>query len=238
MTVFGALCHAWRLVPASRREAGKRDVRLGRGHLYHHGRFYGAVLVGAAVYAVSLARHGAVPPAAAADAFFLCYLAAALRHLLRTTPADLKRRAAREDEGILIVVAITLGIIAVNITAIFVALNGGRLDTLSLTLLLLAAPLGWFVLHTISAFHYANLYYFDAAGDSAAERGLAFPATKAPDLWDFFYFAFVVGMTAQVSDVQVRTGVLRRAVLGHSVVSFFFNTVLIALVINAVASGH
>lgn len=213
-------------------------MRFGSGHLYHHGRFYGAVLFGAAVYAVSFSLHGPVPPAGAADAFFLCYLATALWHLLRSTPADLKRRAAREDEGILLVVAITLAIIAINVTAIFAALNGGRLAIASLALLLLAAPLGWFVLHTISAFHYANLYYFDPAGESAAERGLAFPATKAPDLWDFLYFSFVVGMTAQVSDIQVRTGVLRRAVLGHSVVSFFFNTVLIALVINAVASGR
>jgi uncharacterized membrane protein len=211
-------------------------MRIGRGHLYHHGRFYGAMLVGAAVYAVFRACGGPVPLAAAADGFFLAYLAAASRHLVAATPEDLKRRAASEDEGILIVMAIALGIIAVNLVGVFVALNGGRLAALPLALVLLAAPLGWFVLHTISAFHYANLHYFDPSGEGG--RALLFPATKAPDLWDFFYFSFVIGMTAQVSDVQIREGAMRRAVLGHSVVSFFFNTVLIALVINAVAGGR
>jgi uncharacterized membrane protein len=215
-----------------------RALRIGRGHLYHHGRFYGAALFGAAVYAACRALHGSIPLAAAADGFFLAYLAAALWHLMRSTPADLKRRAAREDEGILLVVALTLGIIAVNLIMIFTALNGGEIGALWLTLLLAAAPLGWFVLHTISAFHYANLHYFEPPGDGEAGRALAFPGTKTPDLWDFLYFSFVIGMTAQVSDVQIREGSLRRAVLGHSVVSFFFNTVLIALVINAVVRGR
>jgi uncharacterized membrane protein len=56
-------------------------------------------------------------------------------------------------------------------------------------------------------------------------------------LWDFIYFSLVIGMTAQVSDVQVRTTAMRRAVTGHSVVSFFFNTVLIAMAVNAAVAS-
>jgi uncharacterized membrane protein len=212
-------------------------MRLTRSHLYHHTRFYVALASGLFVYAAFAIFGGPQPVAAAGDAFFLVYLSAALGVLLGHTTADLKRRAARQDEGVLIVVAITLAVIGVNIVGVFTALNSsGKLDPLSLALVLAAAPLGWFVLHTISAFHYANLFYFDPPGAAKAGEALEFPGTKSPDLWDFVYFSFVIGMTAQVSDVQVHTRDMRKVVTGHSIVSFFFNTVLIALVVNAVVA--
>jgi uncharacterized membrane protein len=214
-------------------------LRITRTHFYHHGRFYLAIAIGAAVYVAMSAIQGPAPVAAAGDAFFLAYLAASFGILLRHTADDLKRRAARQDEGILIVVAITLVVIGFNLIGIFAALNKEtQLDWFSTTLILAAAPLGWFVLHMISAFHYANLHYFDPGGNEKPGEALEFPGTKAPNLWDFLYFSLVIGMTAQVSDVLVRTTGMRRAVTGHSIVSFFFNTVLIALVVNAVANGH
>lgn len=206
-------------------------------HVYHHGRFYVAVAVGLLAYAAMTLWGGPQPLAVGGDAFFLAYLIAASGVLIGHTPDDLKRRAARQDEGVLVVVAITLVVIGVNLTGVFLALNsGGKLDALSLTLVLAAAPLGWFVLHTISAFHYANMFYFDPPGDDKPGEALLFPGTDTPDLWDFLYFSFVIGMTAQVSDVQICTRHMRRAVTGHAIVSFFFNTVLIALVVNAVAT--
>lgn len=211
---------------------------LARRHLYHHGRFYAAIAIGLAVYVVVRLIGGPQPAAAAGDAFFLAYLAACAGLLLRSTTDDLKRRAAQEDEGILLVVAIALGIIAFNVAGIFAALNQQRPGVLSLGLVLAAAPLGWLVLHVISAFHYADLYYFDPSGEGDANRALAFPGRNDPGLWDFVYFSFVIGMTFQVSDVQIRTTAMRRAVLAHSIVSFFFATVLIALTVNAVAGGH
>jgi uncharacterized membrane protein len=217
----------------------ERRLKLAHRHLYHHGRFYAAIALGLAVYAGMRLLEAPQPAAAAGDAFFLAYLAAGARLLRHSTTEDLKRRAAQEDEGILIVVAIALLIIAFNIAGIFVALDlQQRPGPLSLFLLLAAAPLGWFMLHTISAFHYANLYYFDPSGGDSAGRVLSFPGRKDPDLWDFFYFSFVIGMTFQVSDVQIRTTGMRRAVLAHSIVSFFFATVLIALVVNVVAGRH
>ncbi|MEO8896257.1 MAG: DUF1345 domain-containing protein, partial [Rhizomicrobium sp.] len=101
-------------------------------------------------------------------------------------------------------------------------------DILPLVLAAIGAPLGWCVLHTVMAFHYADIYYFD---DS--ERDLEFPGRGDPGPWDFLYFSFVIGMTAQVSDVQVKTTVMRRSVLWHGIVSFFFNTVFIAMAVNA-----
>ncbi len=206
-------------------------------HLHHHGRFYAAAAVGLVVYAGLRLWGGREALAAGGDAFFIAYLIGAVVAVIGHTTDDLKRRAARQDEGILVVVTITLVVIAINVTGVFMALNAGnRLDTLSLAMVLAGAPLGWFVLHTISAFHYTNMFYFDPPGDGKPGEALEFPGTEAPDLWDFLYFSFVIGMTAQVSDVQVKSRALRRAVTGHGIVSFFFNTVLIALVVNAVVA--
>ena len=76
---------------------------------------------------------------------------------------------------------------------------------------------------------YAHLFYRDAPG---GEGGLAFPGPRKPDDFDFAYFAFTVGMCFQVSDVVVTSAQIRRAVLGHAVLSFAYNTVIVALVLN------
>ena len=87
------------------------------------------------------------------------------------------------------------------------------------------------------AFHYADIHYFDDPSTTQDdERDLDFPGKGDPCAWDFLYFSFVVGMTAQVSDVQVKTTVMRKAVLWHGIVSFFFNTVFIAMAVNAAVS--
>lgn len=203
-------------------------------HWHHHGRFYLAALIGAIVYALAASLGWVFPYAAAGDAFFLAYLAMSAR-LLGATHQDLRRKAAIEDEGILIVVLVTLAIVAVSIAGIFNALHQkDHTDAFSLILALMGAPLGWLMLHTMSAFHYADLYYFEDVAEN--ERALDFPGTDAPVLWDFLYFSLVIGMTAQVSDVQVKTVKMRRAVLGHSLISFLFNTVLIALAVNALVA--
>ena len=95
-----------------------------------------------------------------------------------------------------------------------------------------SVPLGWLTLHTLAAFHYANLFYAPEPGGGEA-GGLDFPGTEDPGPWDFLYFAFVIGMTAQVSDVVVRTTAMRRTTLAHGIGSFFYNTVILALAVNA-----
>ena len=92
---------------------------------------------------------------------------------------------------------------------------------------------GWAVLHTVMAFHYATIHYFDDPDCVGDEKDLLFPGNGDPGPWDFLYYSFVVGMTAQVSDVQVTTTEMRKATLFHGVVSFFFNTVFIAMAVNA-----
>ncbi|HEX2113690.1 MAG TPA: DUF1345 domain-containing protein, partial [Alphaproteobacteria bacterium] len=71
------------------------------------------------------------------------------------------------------------------------------------------------------------------AGDRAE---LAFPGTSEPTAWDFLYYSFVVGMTAQVSDVQILSTEMRRLTMAHGVVAFFYNTVLLALAVNLIVN--
>ena len=76
---------------------------------------------------------------------------------------------------------------------------------------------------------YAHLYYRD---DAEGEGGLKFPGEHKPDDYDFAYFAFTIGMCFQVSDVLVTSRQIRRSVLFHAVISFAYNTVILALVLN------
>jgi uncharacterized membrane protein len=97
----------------------------------------------------------------------------------------------------------------------------------------------WLVTHTIFALHYAHTFYGDvvAGGPKGARRGgLDIPGCANPDYWDFVYFSFVVGMTCQTSDIQVSSPQMRRLCLAQGVLSFFFNTVILALSINIAAS--
>jgi len=96
----------------------------------------------------------------------------------------------------------------------------------------------WFFTHVMFALHYAHRFYRDdpATPESDATGGLTFPGEEIPHYWDFIYFAFVIGMTAQVSDVQVTSRPLRHLVLWHSVLSFAFFTIILSLSINIVAS--
>lgn len=185
-----------------------------------------------AVYAAMLLTHWPLPAAAAgSDVFCIAYLIGGVSLLSRLTHSELKRRASTEDDGILIVMVIAVALVVLNIVEGFAAINQHHHpNALYMTLALAAAPLSWFMLHTISAFHYANLHYFDAR--EGMGECLEFPGAKEPGPWDFVYFSFVIGMTAQVSDVQIRTVKMRRVVTAHSIVSFFFNTVLIAVAVN------
>jgi len=95
--------------------------------------------------------------------------------------------------------------------------------------------ISWVLLHTLFSLHYAHVYYGDSDDDRVRDRGLEFPQDRNPDYLDFAYFSFVIGMTSQVSDVQVKSKRMRRLTLIHGVMSFAFNTFILALFINTVS---
>jgi uncharacterized membrane protein len=110
------------------------------------------------------------------------------------------------------------------------------LDTMGGLLVAVMAALGvisaWGVLHSSFTLHYAYLYY----RSEKSAGGLAFPSEKSPDQLDFAYFAFTIAVSFAASDVDVTDRTIRRTVLGHQVLSFFFNTSILALVINLFTS--
>jgi uncharacterized membrane protein len=212
--------------------------------LRHRHRFWPSLAAGVAAGLAALAAlpHGhAIAFLLGFDVFFATYLALLIRLLVvhegfareRDGPAQEDDGPAQEDEGLGIILTVTALIIVGSLMVIFVLLR--RSDGALRDFLIVASvPLGWVVLHTLVAFHYANLYYAAPAADPGA-TALDFPRTPAPGAWDFLYFSFVIGMTAQVSDVAVRSTPMRRAVLVHGVGSFFYNAVIVALFVNAYA---
>lgn len=97
----------------------------------------------------------------------------------------------------------------------------------------IAMILSWSMLHTTYIFHYAHEYYGMSKND--LKKGLDFPNNQKPDYLDFAYFAFCIGTTFQVSDVEITSKSIRRVVLLHGLISFFINTIVVALTINLVA---
>ncbi|MCX5579138.1 DUF1345 domain-containing protein [Kaistia terrae] len=179
---------------------------------------------------------------ASGDIFFIVYLFFLLRLAAKANLDTLRRRARNDDEGILLIMALTVGAIAFSFYSIFSILNGSNTSATHLATAIISIPLGWVVFNTLFAFHYARLYYAPAGTDSNADGteddvgGLIFPDTPEPVIWDFFYFAFCLGATFQTSDVNVRTTDFRMVMMFHSIASFIFNTTLLALAINLGAS--
>lgn len=205
-------------------------------HLQHHWRFYAAAVLGCVVFLFTATLSFAERFLAAGDSFFLVYLLATAAAIYRIDIEGLRRNAARDDEGIFIVILIALAVIGFSSYAIVTVLHDKHARApLSLALALSGAPLGWMALHTIAAFHYANLYYRKRKKADQTPP-LEFRDTKEPGIWEFLYYSFTIGMTAQTSDTNVSNTGMRRATLGHSVVSFFYNTAIIAMAVNAVVA--
>jgi uncharacterized membrane protein len=97
--------------------------------------------------------------------------------------------------------------------------------------------LSWALLNTVFSLHYAHVFYGDSDDDNNSSHagGLDFPKEPTPDYFDFAYFSFVIGMTCQVSDVQVTSSKMRRLTLLHGILAFGYNTVILALLINTVS---
>ncbi|VWX61977.1 Uncharacterized membrane protein [Burkholderiales bacterium 8X] len=157
--------------------------------------------------------------------------------------ADLTRaRAAALDQPSALILASMLVVVGASVVAIAMLLQnvkslsgGARIGHLTLGVVALAGS--WLMIHTIYGFHYAHRYYQLERSDVPTGPGLDFPGKLDPDYFDFLYYAFVVGMTSQVSDVQCTSREMRRITLVHSVLSFAFNMLVLALSVNVVAGS-
>ncbi len=165
------------------------------------------------------------------------YLSAIGAMMLRSDAETVSRRAAEQDVGQHLILALSVfaallsfGAIAVEVRAIRHADVVGQ--SLRVGLILLTILLSWCFVQTIFALRYAHLYHRGPDG-----RGLAFPGRqREPDYLDFLYFAFTIGAAFATSDVDVTEPDMRRVVLLHTVISFLFNSLILGLSVNIGAS--
>ena len=184
---------------------------------------------------------GNLRTAIAGDIGAIVYLALGFRTMLSCGSDVIRKRAARQDDGKIVILILVLIAIALSFWTVIGVLSDAKQisdHTKHLRTLLAAATVGlsWLVTQVVFTFHYAHEFY---RPDDTAEKlagGLEFPHDSKPDYWDFFYFATSLGAASQTSDVAIRTKALRRLVTLHAVVSFFFNTAVLALAINIGAS--
>jgi uncharacterized membrane protein len=168
------------------------------------------------------------------DIFIAVYLLLVYVMMFRCGLAHIRRNAILQDDGRFLILLVTaLGAFA-SIAAIVFELGGSHRSVVDLTLATLTIALSWATVHTTFALHYAHDYYRGKPG------GLQFPSGDQQDhadYWDFVYFSFVIGMTAQVSDVGITDKTIRRTATVHGIISFVFNTALVALMVNIAASA-
>jgi len=163
----------------------------------------------------------------------LLYLVLSYRVAAHASIATIRQRAAINDEGAIALLVLATAAALASLAAVLAELGhapGWYRVGLGLGTILLS----WAFMHWIFALHYAREFY-GVRGDKHS-GGLAFPGNQEPDYWDFLYYALVVAMTAQVSDVQVTSKTIRRLTTVHGVVSFFFNVAVLALTVNIVSS--
>ncbi len=203
-----------------------------------HPRLAGAIVLALAVTAV-LPSHWRFPTRLLIgwDSGVALYLVLVYTLMIRSNVEHIRVHAARTDEGRFAILILTVFAALASLGAILVELStsqGAPRTAAQLALATTTIVLSWAFTHTIFALNYAHDFYGEHGGKKG---GLNFPNEEAPDYWDFVYFAFVIGMTSQVSDVAVASKLIRRTVNAHGIVSFFFNAALLALTVNIAASA-
>jgi uncharacterized membrane protein len=200
-----------------------------------HGRLLTAVALGVVTALVIPGRLGlAVRLLAAWDVVALVMTTFAWLIVLGAGPAETHHHAAKDDPGRRAVGVLVILTSGVSLLATAVILRQARTCPLDfrwlfVVLCVLAVASAWLLTHSAYALRYAHLYYRD---DDEGVGGLTFPGDAPPSYLDFAYFAFTIGMCFQVSDVSIPSRQIRRAVLGHAVLSFLYNTAILATAIN------
>jgi uncharacterized membrane protein len=208
------------------------------------------VLLGglAGLVTLSIARACALPPGLSTliawNGASILYLAPTLWMFWRDDEAKVRRRAAHEDEGAWMTSAIILSAVVASLAATVIALKESKAVSAHIpdapswawVFSVSTLVLGWVVVQTVFTLHYAHRYFGDGDADGKMDRGVKFPGQAPTNYTDFGYMAVCIGASAQVSDFNITTSDFRRLVTFHSLLAFFFNTMVLALGINILAS--
>ena len=157
-------------------------------------------------------------------------------HLSRFDGRETREWATQEDNTrggseLLLLIAGSVSLVGVALAFLEANHTTNVMEVLLRATGVLTIALSWGVVHTVFALRYARLYYSEPVG------GINFKSrTEQPDYRDFAYVAFTIGMTFQVSDTDVTAQKIRRTVLRHALLSFFFGAVILATTVNVIAS--
>jgi uncharacterized membrane protein len=193
-------------------------------------------------------RSLALPPGLSAliawNGASVAYLATTLWMIWHDDEARVRRRAAWEDEGQWLTMAILLSAVVASLAATVIALREGKAaaahvpdaPTWAWVFSVSTLILGWLVVQVVFTLDYAHRYFGDGDADGRMDRGVKFPGEAPKNYADFGYMAVCIGASAQVSDFNITNSGFRRLVTFHSLLAFFFNTMVLALGINILAS--
>jgi uncharacterized membrane protein len=208
--------------------------------LWAHMRIVVAAVVGAAGVAAAsavptLGRHAWL---LGWDLGALTYLVLVWREFLSAEERDIRTRSALHDEKSGVLMMLVLALIVASLAGITDALVaakhfGPRDKLVSAALVAVTLALGWLVLQTVFAAHYAHRHFVETA--RKADNGFGFPGQAPTSYLDFFYVAFSVGATFQVSDTNVGSTRLRKLVTTHAAAAYVYNTAILAVGINLLA---
>lgn len=207
-------------------------------HLDSDHRLYSALGVAALVFLLTYDRIlGPTQWVVTYVAYALVVIGLTWTTMVNVRPQDVPYTSRLEDSSrILIFMFVIVAAFASLFTVIILVRSVKNLSPESLTghigLSILAVICSWWLVHTVFTLRYAHMYYGDT---EAPAGGLDFPNEKEPDFLDFAYFSFIIGMTSQVSDVQITSRPIRRLALIHGLLSFVFNAVIVALSINTIS---
>ena len=221
------------------------QTTIGQSFLPRHWAFYVGLAFGIVGVFVGLWLYPPYAFPVGVNTLFLVYLVLISRKFRHLTPEVLRKHADESDTPTWIILGVVVAVVAVSVIELFAALNGrGRPALEEIAVGLVSVILGWFTVHTMAALHYAFEYYqsdTEAAADGPPHLGgLRFPDEARPDGLAFLYFSYAIGTSTAVSDVSVTSNPMRKLVMLHSVFSFFFNTLIVAAMVNvtvAVGAG-
>jgi uncharacterized membrane protein len=193
-------------------------------------------MAGAAIALATSLFHPAQALLWGSNSFFIAYLILSLSGFARASNDFLKSHAADEDAPAWVIFVVTLAVIVAAFVSLFTLVAARDGSAVQLVATMISVPLGWLTVHAMAAHHYSYAYYSARHAHNEHSGGLDFPTGDAPDGLSFLYFAYVIGMTAQVADVSVTSRRMQRLVLMHGIFSFFYNTVIVAASVNIVVS--
>jgi uncharacterized membrane protein len=204
--------------------------------------YFGTIAGTIAFFACPSAFPGTERISIAWDVGGLVYLFFAFRLMFYCSADQIKGVAGARDDSRLVILTVILLAIGASFVAIAQLIGHAKQPSVGsgeqiviAGLAILTIITSWSVTQVAFALHYAHEYYRPGKG-SDAEGGLSFPHCAVPDYWDFLYFSTSIGASSQTSDTSIKSRNLRRLVTLHAVISFFFNTAVLALTVNIAAS--